>query len=110
MAEPVAVRLVIAWPSGSLAVTTTVSGEPSATVAVSGALTIGAWSPAAIVICVVAEPVRELLAVKVTLYVPAWPEAGVNVNVPEVLDAFLVNVALVGSGAAARPRITSPSG
>ena len=39
--SPVAVSDVIAWPSGSLAVTVTVKSEFSATVAVAGAVTTG---------------------------------------------------------------------
>jgi len=100
MAVPVAVRLVMASPSGSAAVTTTDSGEPSATVAVAGAVTTGARSTLVTVIAVVAEPERAFVAVNVTLYVPAWVKLGVQLNVPEVRVAFTVNVAPAGSGAA----------
>ncbi len=67
MAVPDAVSEVIASPSGSLAVTLTVNSEPSATVAVAGAVTTGARSTLVTVIAVVAEPVRAFVAVNVTL-------------------------------------------
>ena len=67
MAVPVAVRLVMASPSGSEAVTRTVSSEPSATVAVAGAVTTGARSKLVTVIVVVAEPESAFDAVNVTL-------------------------------------------
>jgi hypothetical protein len=48
--------------------------------------------------------------VKVTLYVPSCVLFGVQLNVPDVLAAFFVNVAPVGSGAAVRLVMASPSG
>ena len=58
---------VIGSPSGSAAVTWTVTGSFSATLAVAGAVTTGARSEFETVISVVAEPERALLAVNVTL-------------------------------------------
>ena len=65
---------------------------------------------ARIVIAVVAEPVSAFLAVNVTLYgLPDdWPTVGVQLNVPELKDAFAENVAPAGSGAAANDVIGSP--
>ena len=67
---------------------------------------------ARIVIAVVAEPVSAFLAVNVTLYgLPDdWPTVGVQLNVPELKDAFAENVAPAGSGAAANDVIASPFG
>jgi hypothetical protein len=110
MAVPVAVKFVMASPSGSAAVTVTVNSEFSATVAVAGAVTTGARSPFEIVIAVVAEPERAFDAVKVTLNVPVCALVGVQLNVPDVFVAFFVKVAPVGSGAATRFVIASPSG
>jgi hypothetical protein len=42
--------------------------------------------------------------------VPDCPKDGVQLNVPDVLAAFFVNVAPAGSGAAVRLVIASPSG
>jgi hypothetical protein len=67
MAVPVAVSEVIASPSGSEAVTLTVSSAPSAPVAVAGAVTTGARSTLVTVIAVVPEPERAFDAVNVTL-------------------------------------------
>jgi len=110
MAVPVAVRFVIASPSGSDAETNTVKSEFSATVAVAGAVTTGARSTLVTTICVVAEPERAFVAVNVTLYVPAWVKLGVHENVPDVLPEPGVNVAPAGSGAAVRLVIASASG
>ena len=76
----------IASPSGSEAVTGTVSRLPACTVAVAGAVTAGAWSALVTVIAVVAEPERAFAAAKVTLYGAgrAFPPAGVQVKLPEV--------------------------
>ena len=64
------------------------------------------------VIVVVAEPERALVAVKVTLYVPCCPAAGVQLNVPEVKVAFAENVppAVMAVPVAVRLVIASPSG
>ena len=110
MAVPAAVRVAIASPSGSAAVTIIVKGEFSGTVAVAGAVTTGARSPFETVIAVVAEPERAFVAVNVTLNVPVCALVGVQLNVPDVWAAFDVNVAPVGSGAPARVVIASPSG
>ena len=59
-------------------------------------------------IAVVAEPLSAFRAVNVTLKRPAWVNVGVQLNVPEVKDAFAENVAPVGSGAAANDVIASP--
>src|SRR5512143_1554463 len=50
--------------------------------------------------CVVALPERAFAAVKTTLKSPVCPDVGVQVNVPDVFDAFAVNVAPEGSDAA----------
>jgi hypothetical protein len=63
----VAVSDVIAWPSASAAVTFTVRRLFSATAAVAGAVTTGAWSVLVTVMAVVPEPESALLAVNVTL-------------------------------------------
>jgi hypothetical protein len=104
-----AVRFVIALPSGSEAVTVNESSTPSFTDCVAGAVTTGGRSVAEIVIAVAAVPVNAFVAVNVTLYVPAWPLDGVQLNVPDVFPAFFVNVAPEGSGAAVRFVIASPS-
>ena len=62
-----AVRELIASPSGSDAVTDTVTCVPTDALAVAGALTAGARSTLVTVIAVVAEPESALLAVNVTL-------------------------------------------
>jgi len=110
MAVPVAVRFVIASASGSTADTVKVISVFSAPPAVAGAVTTGARSPFTTVIVVVAVPVRAFDAVKVTLNVPVWALVGVQLNVPEVKEAFAVNVAPVGSGAAVSDVIAWPSG
>src|SRR6185436_9081953 len=105
-----AVRFVIAWPSGSLAVTLIVSVEPSTSVAVAGAVTTGARSGFMMLMLVVAEPDKAFDAVKVTEKLPVWELVGVQLNVPDVLAAFAVNVAPVGSGVAVSDAMASPSG
>jgi hypothetical protein len=66
MADPEAVRELMASPSGSDAVTLTVSSDPSAPLAVAGAETVGARSVLAMVTAVVADPESTFEAVKVT--------------------------------------------
>ena len=61
-----AVRLVMAFPSGSVADTVKVISVFSAPEAVAGAVTTGARSTAPTVMTVVAEPERAFDAVKVT--------------------------------------------
>ena len=70
MAVPAAVRVVIASPSGSDAVTKNVIDVFSAPVTVAGATTTGARSPLVTVMTVVAEPDRAFVAVKVTEKLP----------------------------------------
>src|SRR5687767_9587159 len=108
--RPAAVRLVMASPSGSEAVTTKVISVFSAPEAVAGATTTGARSTLVTVIVVDAEPLSAFEAVNVTLYVPDCAEVGVQLKVPEVFAAFFVNVAPAGRGAATRFVIASPSG
>jgi hypothetical protein len=66
------------------------------------------------VIAVAAVPLRALLAVNVTVYVPVSPNAGVQLNVPDVFAAFTVNAALFPTGSpemsAIKAVIVSPSG
>src|SRR5688572_3357015 len=83
---------------------------PSLPETVGASVRTGAWSPLVTVIVVVAEPVRAFDAVNVTLYVPVCALVGVQLNVPDVLAAFFVNVAPAGRGAATRLVIASPSG
>jgi hypothetical protein len=109
-AEVSAIRVVIVSPSGSEAATVNEISVPSFPEAVAGAVTTGAWSTSVTVITVEAVPLKALLAVNVTVYVPACVNDGVQSNVPDVFDAFGVNVALVGSGAPDRLVIASPSG
>ena len=90
MAVPEAVSEAIAGPSASDAVTLIVRSEFSFTEAVAGAVTTGAL-PVPIVIAVDAEPERAFAAVKVTAKDPV--EAGVQLNVPDVLPPPAVNVA-----------------
>ena len=104
-----AVRLVIASPSGSAALTVKLIRVPSSPEAVAGAVTTGARSTLFTVIAVVAEPLRAFDAVNVTLVVPDCVKSGVQLNVPEVFEALAVNVAPDGSGAAVRLVIASPS-
>ena len=66
IAVPVAVRFVIASPSGSAADTVKVISVFSAPVAVAGAVTTGARSVLVTVIVVVAEPLSAFVAVNVT--------------------------------------------
>ena len=108
-AVPVAVSEVIAGPSGSFAVTLTVRSEFSFTEAVAGAVTTGGL-PAAIVIAVEADPERAFEAVNVAPKEPA--EAGVQLNVPDVLPPPAVNVApaVMAVPAAVSEVMTSPSG
>jgi hypothetical protein len=61
------VRDVIAWPSGSVAVTVTVSGLPDTPEAVDGAVTTGARSTLFTVTVVAAEPESVFVAVTVTV-------------------------------------------
>ena len=89
-AVPDAVNEVIAGPSASDADTVTVKSEFSFTDAVAGAVTTGA-APVPIVIDVEAEPERAFVAVNVAPNEPV--EAGVQLNVPDVLPAPAVNVA-----------------
>jgi hypothetical protein len=78
---------------------------------VAGAVTTGAWSPGTLtVITVLAEPVRELLAVNVTVCVPAAPVVGVHVSVPLKFPAAGVNVAPAGTPEAVSELIAFPSG
>jgi hypothetical protein len=58
---------VIAWPSGSVAVTVTVPATPPLNEAVDGAVTTGARSTLFTVIVVDAEPDRAFVAVNVTV-------------------------------------------
>jgi len=109
-AVPVAVRLVIASPSGSTADTVKVISVFSAPETDAGAVTTGARSTLVTVIVVDAVPERAFAAVNVTLYVPDWVKLGVHENVPEVFPVPAVNVAPAGSGAAVRLVIASPSG
>ena len=90
MAVPAAVSEVIDWLSASVADTVTDSGEFSFTDAVAGAVTTGAW-PDATEIAVEAEPDSAFAAVNVTAKDPV--DAGVQLNVPEVLPPPAVNVA-----------------
>ena len=93
MAVPAAVSDVIASPSGSLAVTETMSSEPSFTEAVAGAVTTGARSTLLTVIAVDAEPERAFVAVNVAAKLPDCVNVGVQDNVPLVLPAPAANVA-----------------
>ena len=83
---------------------------PSAPVTVAGAVTTGGESPAPTVMTVVAEPERAFVAVNVTLKLPVCVAVGVQLNVPDVLVAFAVNVAPEGSPVAVRLVIAWPSG
>ena len=65
--SPAAVSEVIASPSGSEAVTLTVSGPFSGPVAVAGVVIAGARSTLVTVIAVLAVPVRAFEALKVTV-------------------------------------------
>jgi hypothetical protein len=103
---------VIAWPSGSDAVTVTVPGVPVVKEAVAGAVTTGARSTLFTVTVVAAVPERAFCAVTVTVYVPACVNVGVHEKVPLVLPAPAVNVLPVVAGveAAVKDVIASPSG
>ena len=90
MAVPDAVNVVIVWPSGSVAETSTVRSEFSFTDAVAGAVTTGA-SPVPIEIAVDAEPDNAFEAVNVTPKEPV--DAGVQLKVPDVFPTPAVNVA-----------------
>ena len=109
MAVPVAVSEVIAGPSASDAVTLTVRSEFSLTEAVAGAVTTGA-PPAPTVIDVEAEPESAFEAVNVAPKEPV--EAGVQLNVPDVLPAPAVNVApaVMAVPVAVSEAMASPSG
>ena len=101
-------ELMLPW-LGSVAVTLTVNGLPAATLASAGAVTTGA--PLAVTLTmVVAAPESELAAVNVTAYLPLWPEAGVQLNVPLVRLAFAENVAPDGSPEATSDAMVWPSG
>jgi hypothetical protein len=106
------VSVVIAWPSGSAAVTVTVPAVPVVKEAVAGAVTTGARSTLFTVTVVAAEPERAFVAVTVTVYVPACVNVGVHEKVPDVLPAPAVNVLPVVAGveAAVKDVIASPSG
>ena len=65
--SPVAMSDVIDSPSGSLAVTVTVSRFPAGAETLAGALTTGARSTLVTVITVDADPPNALLAVNVTV-------------------------------------------
>jgi hypothetical protein len=106
------VNEVIAWPSGSAAVTVTVPAVPVAKLAVAGAVTTGARSTLFTVTTVAADPDRAFVAVTVTVYVPDCVKLGVQLNVPDVFPAPAVNVLPVVAGllAAVRDVIASPSG
>jgi hypothetical protein len=109
--ELAAVSELIVSPSGSVADTMNVRLLPSTTVCVAGAVTTGARSGSVeTVITVEAVPLKALLAVNVTVYVPICVDDGVQLNVPDVRVAFGVNVAPVGSAATVKDVISSPSG
>ena len=114
MAVPLAVNAVIASPSGSAAVTVNVIKLPAGPDAVNGAVTVGArWQPLQTEMSVDALPdSAPSLAVKVTVYDPACVNVGVQLNVPDVFPAFVVNVLPVVGGllAAVNETIASPSG
>jgi hypothetical protein len=103
-------KVVITSPSESSAVTVKEISVSSPPEDVAGAVTTGSWSTFVTVIAVAAVPLRALLAVKVTVYVPACVNDGVQSNVPDVFEASGVNSAPVGSGAPANVVIASPSG
>jgi hypothetical protein len=106
------VKVVIACPSGSAAVTVTVPAMPPVKVAEGGAVTTGGRSTLFTVTVVAAEPERAFAAVTVTVYVPDCVNVGVQLNVPLVLPAPGVNVLPVVAGllAAVNEVIASPSG
>src|SRR5688572_9703873 len=108
--RPDAVRDVMASPSGSAAVTATVIRVPARPEAVAGAVTTGARSALFTVTTVLAEPVRALAAVKITVYEPDWVSSGVQVNVPLRLSPAAVNAAPAGTSVAVSEVIASPSG
>ena len=101
----------IASPSGSDALTVTVTVLPSAIGVVAGAVTAGARSTFVTAIEVVALPAKTLPAVKVTRYGPgAASNPGVHVNVPLALPASGVKVAPAGRPLAPNDVIGWPSG
>jgi hypothetical protein len=110
--EEAAVNEVIAWPSGSTAVTVKLINSFSLPRTVAGAVTTGARSTLFTVIVVVAVPESAFAAVNVTVYVPACVKLGVHENVPDVLPAPAVNVLPVVAGEefAVNEAIGSPSG
>jgi hypothetical protein len=110
--EEDAVSDVIAWPSGSDAVTVKVISVFSFPEADAGATTTGARSTAPTVTVVAAEPDRAFDAVTVTVYVPDCAKLGVQLNVPDVFEAFAVNVLPVVAGllTAVKDVIASASG
>ena len=94
-----AVSEAIASPSASVAVTVKLRFAPSATDRDAGpAKTTGARSTLATVTAVAAEPDSALVAVMVTVYDPAWVNAGVQLNVPDVFPGPEVNVLPVAGG------------
>src|SRR6185369_874887 len=111
-AVPVAVSEVIAWASGSFAVTLTVRSEFSFTEAVAGAVTVGARSTLLTVIAVDAEPDRTFVAVNVTAKLPDCVNVGVQLSVPLVLPAPAANVApaVMAVPVAVNEVMASPSG
>src|SRR6185436_16317964 len=112
MAVPVAVSEVIAWASGSFAVTLTVRSEFSFTEAVAGAVTVGARSTLFTVIAVDAEPERAFVAVNVAAKLPDCVNVGVQLSVPLVLPAPAANVApaVMAVPEAVSEVMASPSG
>jgi hypothetical protein len=108
-----AVSEKIVSPSGSVTDTVNVRLLPSTTTCVGGAVTTGARSGSVRTeIAVKAVPLRELLAVNVTVYVPTCVDDGIQLNVPDVFPAPAVNVLPVVAGelAAVREAIAWPSG
>jgi hypothetical protein len=96
-----AVIEAIASPSASVAVTVKLRFAPSATDRDAGpAKTTGARSTLATVSAVAAEPDNALTAVNVSVYDPACENAGVQLNVPDVLPTPDVNVPPVVGGLA----------
>ena len=85
---------------------------PVAKLAVAGAVTTGARSTLFTVTVVAAEPERAFCAVTVTVYVPDCVKLGVQLNVPDVLVPFAVNVLPVVAGLldAVSDVMASPSG
>jgi len=108
MAEPDAVNVEIASPSGSEAATVKERSEPSMPETAAGAVNIGARSGQFEEITVDAEPDNAFAAVNITVALPQ--SGGVHWNVPDVFVPLTENVAPAGSGAAVSDVIASPSG